>query len=134
MSDQPSEFIVVLGKRSVRKTEIPHLELFARAMIQRGKQLITTRTEGVASIIAKAFANAGGTPTYMTNQDYERYANSGRVVAFTDTKYQEHLDQKNPDWRTLGWVIIHNPKATEEAAAFLTKLLDDLGTPLQAPH
>lgn len=127
-----TDTIIVLGKRSVRKTEVPHLETFGKAMHARSKQLITTKTEGVASIVAKAYAAAGGTPQYLSKKDYATLIEEHPVVAFTDTKYQEQLDTIHPGWKTAGWVIIHNPKATEEAAAFLVNLLDEFGTPIGA--
>ena len=130
MSDQP---IVVLGKRSVRKTEVPHLEVFGKAMAARGKQLITTRTEGAASIIAHAYEAAGGTPQYMTAKDYDHLTKTHPVVVFTDLAYQKHLDEVAPDWKTRGWEIIHNPKASEEVATFLTALMAELGTPIEVP-
>lgn len=116
---------MVLGKRTVRQSEIPHLETIGQLIAKRDHLLITTRTEGVASIIAKAYAAAGGDVVYLGPDDYEHWASSGRVIAFTDTKYQEHLDKTAPDWRDLDWIIIHNPKATAEAAAYLTALVDD---------
>jgi hypothetical protein len=124
--------IVILGKRTVRKSEIPHLETFARALFMREKQLITTRTEGVATVIAQAYAKAGGTPQYLTGADYLEHTSNDNVIVFTDTKYQAQLDEKQPGWKDRGWVIIHNPKATEDAATYLTQLLSDWGTPIEA--
>lgn len=124
--------IVVIGKRSVRKSEIPHLETVGKALAIRKRQLVTTPTEGVASIIAAAYAAAGGTPIYMTKTTYEDYTQSSDVIAFTDTKYQKQLDEVAPDWRSRDWLIVHNPKATEEVAAYLVQLLIEFDTPLDA--
>jgi hypothetical protein len=116
----------------VRKTEIPHLQTFGQAMAIRGKQLVTTISDGVASIIATAYAQAGGTPIFMNNDNYERYTEQHPVVVFTDTKYQQQLNDRAPHWRTANWLVIHNPKATEEVGAFLTTLLEEFGTPIPA--
>lgn len=132
MSDQPKPVIVVLGKRTVRKSEIPHLQTFGTAMAIRSKQLVTTQSEGVASIVASAYAEAGGTPIFLTNENYESYTDQHPVVVFTDTKYQEQLDERAPHWRTADWIVIHNPKATEEVGAFLISLLEEFGTPIGA--
>ena len=134
MNDQKTmpDLIVVLGKRTVRKTEVPHLETFGRAMYARSKQLVTTRTEGVASIVADAYRTAGGTPILMNSTNYASYIQDHPVVVFTDAKYQAHLDATAPDWRDQNWLVIHNPKAIEEAAVFLTQILSDFGTPLEA--
>lgn len=131
MADAKHETIVVLGKRTVRKTEEPHLATFGRVIALRGKTLVTTRTEGVAAHIAKAYADAGGTPVYMTSTDYAHWTENFPVIAFTDTKYQEHLDKVAPNWKDFDWITIHNPKATEEAAAFLINLCEEFGTPLE---
>lgn len=120
--------IVILGKRTVRKTEIPHLEAFGHAMFARNKQLITTRTQGVASIVANAYASAGGTPQYLSGANYEELTSSDNIIVFTDTKYQEQLDENTPDWQSRGWLVIHNPKATEQAAQYLHGLLTEWGT------
>ena len=124
--------IVVIGKKSVRKTEVAHLETFGTALALRAKQLVTTKGEGVPSIIAKAYAKAGGTPVFMTSADYADYTENHPVIVFTDTKYVEQLDKIAPDWRARDWCVIHNPKATEEAAAFLVQMLSDYGTPIEA--
>ncbi len=125
-----TDTIVVLGKRTVRKTELPHLHTFGAAMAIRSKQLITTKTEGAPAAIASAYMAAGGTPIYMTGADYQSYTEEHPVVVFTDTKYEAHLDKIAPNWRSANWTVIHNPKATQEAADYLTQILLDLGTPL----
>lgn len=126
-----TDTIIVLGKRTVRQSEIPHLQTIGIALQRRDKQLITTSTEGVASIVAAAYASAGGTPQYMTNDNYKELTEKHPIIAFTDLKYQQQLDKSAPDWRTAGWMVIHNPKATEEAATYLTQLLAEWETPIE---
>ena len=125
-----TDTIVVIGKRTVRKAEVPHLQTFGQALALRGKTLVTTQSMGVASIVAAAFRDAGGTPIYMNNDNYAEYTTKYPVVAFTDAKYIEQLDEKAPSWRDNNWLTIHNPKATQETASFLTTLLSELGTPI----
>ena len=127
-----TDTIVVLGKRTVRQSEIVHLQTFGQAMAMRGKTLVTTQNEGVASIVAAAYREAGGTPVFLTNDNYEAYTRDHPVVAFTDKSYLDQLDTKVPHWRDGNWLTIHNPKATQEAASFLTSLLAELGTPIPA--
>lgn len=122
--------IVVIGKPTVRASETPALEKIGRALAARGKQLITTRSPGVATVVAGAYAAAGGTPEYLTNENYESSVRTLPVIAFTDTKYQASLDEKMPSWRDLDWVVIHNPKAISEAAEFVVQLCHELGTPV----
>lgn len=117
--------IVVVGKESVRATEIPHLEFIGRAIAIRGKQLITSKNPGAAQHVAKGYVEAGGTIEYMTNANYEEITTKHPVLAFTDTKYQKLLDEHAPHHKTSDWQIIHNPKATAEAAAYIAKLLDE---------
>lgn len=126
-----TDVIVVVGKRSVYKVEIPALQIFGKAMARREKQLITSRSEGTAKIVADAYAEAGGTPQYMTKENYEETTKAHPVIAFTDTKYRVQLDESAPWWRETDWTEILNPKATQEAAAFLVDYLAELGTPLE---
>lgn len=129
-----SDTIVVIGKKTTRQSERPALEAFGTAMQRRAKQLITTRGEqgSVSQIIASAYQAAGGTPQFMTGANYKETTAGTNVIAFTDTKYVELLDKEDPDWRTRGWLVIHNPKATQDAATYLTQLLVDWDTPIEA--
>jgi hypothetical protein len=129
-----TDTIIVLGKKTTRKSDIAPLETFAKAMVIRTKQLITTRGEqgSVTQVIANAYQAAGGTPQFLTGANYDELTTTHPVIVFTDTKYQEQLDAVHPEWRTKNWLVIHNPKATEEAATYLTQLLADWDTPIVA--
>jgi hypothetical protein len=117
--------IVVVGKESVRATEIPHLEAIGRAIAIRGKTLIIPKNAGAPGHVAKGYTEAGGTVEYMTRDNYEDITTSNPVLAFTDTKYQAILEVSAPWHKTSDWQLIHNPKATAEAAAYITKLLEE---------
>jgi hypothetical protein len=123
MTNHP--IIVVVGKESVRATEIPHLEAIGRAIAIRGKTLVTSKSKGAAQHVAKGYVEAGGTIEYMTKANYEDYTTNHPVLAFTDTRYQDLLDNAAPWHKTSDWQIIHNPKATAAAAAFIAKLLEE---------
>ena len=128
-----SDIRVVIGKTTVRASEIPHLETVGIALARRKKQLVTTRSQGAPSHVAAAYLREGGAPIiYMSKEDYERYTTEHRVLCITDTKYQAQLDKVAPDWRTRGWEVIHNPKALAEVAQILTELMREMGTPIEA--
>jgi hypothetical protein len=128
---EPSACVVVLGKRTVRASEIPHLQTFGKALATRNKTLVTTRTEGAPAIVTQAYEQAGGRAIYLNAKNRADF-NDAPTIAFTDTKYQKHLDEHVPEWKTLGWVIIHNPKATADVATFLTDLMVEYRTPLKS--
>lgn len=125
--------VVVLGKKQVRKDEIDALHTFGAALHRRGKTLATTKSEGVPAEIAKAYEEAGGTTLYIDGAwlvEYEKQVSPKKIIVFTNMQMQTDLDKKVPNWRERDWVIIHNPKATQEAARHVTQLLKEFGTPL----
>lgn len=131
MADHPRDNskIVVLGKASYRNTEIPHLETVGKAIAIRGKTLVTTKGTGAATIIDAAYQAAGGKTEYLTHGDMTPFT-LHPVLIFSDQRMLDQLDEKLPEWRTMGWEIIHNPKATETTARYLDQILRNLGTPL----
>lgn len=127
--DKP--IVVVLGKASYRNSEIEALRNFGIALAIRSKQLLTTAApNSAAAVIDAAYQEAGGTTNYLKPGDLEPFDGRYPVVAFTDKRMQDQLDERMPDWRTRNWIVIHNIKETEEAGRKTREILASLGTPL----
>lgn len=127
MSEQPN--VVVLGKASYRTSEAEALRNFGRALAIRGKQLLTTANAGAAGPIREGYTTQGGTPS-MLPAGTDAFDGRYPVIVFTDKRMQDQLDERMPDWRTRNWIVIHNPKETEEAGRRTREILHELGTPL----
>ena len=126
--DKP--IVIVLGKASFRDSEAPALADFGKALFIRGKQLLTTKSRGAAMSVEAGYISAGGDPQYLTAGDLKPFDGRYPVVIFTDKRMQDQLDERMPDWRTRNWIVIHNPKETEEAGRRTREILKSLGTPL----
>lgn len=128
MPRSKSNIVVVLGKSTINKIEYDPLVLIGRALARRGKTLFTTNTPGAPKAIVDGYTKEGGTPTYIGKGGIP--GNADEVLIFTDARYQAKLDERDPKWRDNGWLIFHNRKATTEAAAMVTQILEELGAPL----
>ena len=123
--------VVVLAKASFRASEEQALRDFGTACALREKLMLTAPGAGGAIIpILEAYTAAGGTPKQLTAGDLEPFDGRYTVVVFTDKRMQDTLDERMPDWRTRNWIVIHNPKETEQAGRDMRKILSSLGTPL----
>lgn len=120
--------VVVLGKTSVNKLEMPHLIDIGRALAHRGHALHTTRTAGACRAIVEGYEKEGKSPTYL--KPGGGLPDAEEVIVFTDAKFQKELDSRKPNWRDEGWLIIHNRKATQQAADWIKQVLAERGTPL----
>lgn len=119
--------LVVLGKRSVRRDEVQALRDFGYAMALRGMRLITTKTPGAPEEIANGFTAAGGEPEYL--KDGERPDAKIPVVIFTNSAMLAK-DENHKTWTERGWLIINNPKETQDAGKFARIIAAQRGTPL----
>lgn len=132
----PDPIVVVLGKAKFRASEEEALVDFGRACAIRGKQLLTTKGDGAAEPIRRGYEKEGGTPKFLKQGDTEPFDGRYPVVLFTDKRMQDQLDERMPDWRTRTgpdgktWIVIHNPKETEQAGRYTKQVLAELGTPL----
>lgn len=122
----PSQ-VVVLGKRSVHKTEVKALRDFGLALALRGNQLVTTDTPGAPAEVSEGFRQGGGTVMLLKAGETP---GERPVIIFTNSKMQQDLDENKPDWRERGWLIINNPKETQEAANAARVIAKERGTPL----
>lgn len=128
MPRNKSGIVVALGKSSINKIEYDPLFLIGRALAHRNKQLHTTRTPGAPKAIVDGYTSEGGEPVYIGKDGIP--SNADEVLVFTDARYQAKLDERDPKWRENGWLVFHNRKATTEAAAMVTQILEELGAPL----
>jgi len=94
-------------------------------MALRQKPLVTTASPGAAALVVEGYRAEGGSPTFLPPNSPT--PNHSRVVVFTDTKLQAALDERVPDWRERGWLIIHNPKETQEAGEAAVLILAEHG-------
>ena len=130
MTEADTRIVVVLGKTKPRVTEIPALRAFGQALHYRGKRLFTTNSEGAPKIIREAYEEAGGQTTFLTKgfiDEFESLKKHKPVLIFSDAKFLRDLDAKVPNWRDRGWIVIHNPKETMEAARLTAQVLSELG-------
>lgn len=125
-----SDTIVVLAKAKARKDEEQDLYDFGYALALRGKTLLTTNASGAGEHIRRGYTEAGGTVQNLKPGDTEPFDGRFPVVAFTDKRMQDQLDERMPDWRTRNWTVIHNPKETSTAGRYTREILRSLGTPL----
>lgn len=123
----PPKEVVVLGKRSVHKSEVKPLREFGHALALRGNQLVTNNTPGAATEVAAGFAEGGGTVKWLSPGEGP---GDRPVIIFTNSKMQQDLDRDKPGWRDRGWLIINNPKETAEAANAARIIAKERGTPL----
>lgn len=121
--------VVVLGKPTINKIEYDPLFFIGRALALRNKQLRTTKTEGACAAIVAGYESQGQSPEYITKGGLITEG-AESVVVFTDAKYQAKLTERYPTWKDQPWLVIHNRKATTEAATMVKQILEDLGTPL----
>lgn len=128
--DKP--IVVVLGKASYRKSEQHALETFGQALAHRSKQLLTTQSPpaSAAHAVRIGYEFANGRTQFLKPGDLEPFDGRYPVVVFTDKRMQDQLDERMPNWRTRGWIVIHNIKETEEAGRKTREVLAQLGTPL----
>lgn len=125
----PKPIVVVLGKASFRKSETDALLVFGRALAIRDKQLLTAKSGGALTPIIDGYETMGGTTQFLP-KGTEAFDGRYPVVVFTDKRLQDQLDERMPDWRSRNWIVIHNIAETEKAGRYVTKILDQLGTPL----
>lgn len=119
--------VIVLGKKSVNKNEVKPLRDFGHALALRGNQLVTTRNPGAPAEVAIGFTEGGGKPQFLKP---EEGPGDRPVVIFTNSKMQADLDAEKPGWRERGWIIINNPKETQDAANYARIIAKERGTPL----
>ena len=119
--------VIVLGKKSVHKAEVKPLRDFGHALALRGNQLVIPNSPGAPAEVAIGFGEGGGTVKYLAKgeQPGER-----SIIIFTNSKMQEDLDRDKPGWRDRNWVIINNPKETQEAANMARIIAKERGTPI----
>lgn len=123
------ETILVLGKTTLNKIEYDPLFKIGQALAIRNKQLRTTETAGACRAIVEGYTSKSGKPEYLKKGQVATEGVSA-VIAFTDSKFQQRLDERVPDWRKENWIIVHNRKATTDAVKMVLQIISDLGTPL----
>jgi hypothetical protein len=117
----------VLGKKTVHKNEVKPLRDFGHALALRGNQLVTTRGTGAPAEVAIGFAEGGGTVKFLSEGEKP---GERSVIIFTNSKMQKDLDETKPGWRDRNWVIINNPKETQDAGNAARIIAKERGTPL----
>lgn len=120
--------VIVIGKTSVNKLEVPHLFDIGRAIAHRGHVLHTTKTAGACRAVVEGYEAAGGITQYM--KPGAGLPEAEEIIVFTDIKFQKELDTRKPDWRNENWLILHNRKSTEQAMNWIKQVLVERGTPL----
>lgn len=119
--------VIVLGKKSANKNEIKPLRDFGHALALRGNQLVVTNGPGAPAEVAIGFTEGGGKVRYLAAGEQP---GNRPVIIFTNSKMQADLDKQKPGWRKRGWIIINNPKETQEAANYARIIAKERGTPL----
>lgn len=100
--DEPKT-VVILGCTTIDADADEMFRDIGSIIYRHGKQLVTTRTKGVADAVAAGFRLAGGIPAYLAEggdaPDHDR------VLVFADNAFKERLDDRVPDWDTRGWLV-----------------------------
>lgn len=123
--EQP-KIVVVLGKESVNKIEVDSLVFIGRALAARGLTLYTTKTKGAPMLIAQGYRQQSGSePIWLTKSNWPK--SPAEVILFTDSRYQAQLTERNPKWKENDWLVFHNRRATQGAAALCRQLLEEQG-------
>lgn len=119
--------VVVLGKRSVTRSEVEPLRVFGHALALRRNQLVTTKTSGAPAEVVIGYQRGGGSPKYLRENEKP---GDRPVIIFTNSKMQADLDETKPGWRDRGWIIVNNPAETEEVANMARIIARERGTPV----
>lgn len=101
--DNPST-IVVIGTTHLDKDQDEAVRDLGRAIAHVGKTLITTKAPGVASAVAAGYQLSGKKATYLKAGTAPETEN---VVVLGNNDFLTKLEDRLPDYRDRGWLIIH---------------------------